>query len=90
MASAHRSSRRIRFALVTAWLLTLAGCPRDLEVPDRRPGDPCTATAECNPPGTSCGLLTACVDQRCEEQASLVVPCPDGEPVFIPDAGGTE
>jgi len=81
--------RRTSWVVAVGWLagVTGTGCPRDLEEPERGAGEPCRETAQCNPPGVDCGLIVACADQRCEAQATLVQPCPGGEPVFLPDAG---
>jgi hypothetical protein len=55
----------------------LAGCPVSQEVPDRPPGAACSVDADCVPAGEpACGLVAACVDQRCEAEPTVLVPCP--------------
>jgi hypothetical protein len=59
------------FALVAG----LSGCPPEPQNPPRPDARACTTVADCNA-GATCGLLVACVDQRCEAARSLEVPCP--------------
>lgn len=64
--------------------LFLAGCPRGPEPPDPGMGTPCEQLSDCNP-DRSCGALTLCVDDYCEQGASLIRPCEgEGEPVRPP------
>jgi hypothetical protein len=84
-----RSSMRLRPALSIYGLALFAasmvlGCPRQPDAPDPLTGTRCEDLADCNA-GRSCGALTLCVDGFCEEGASLVRPCPGGEPVAPPD-----
>lgn len=60
-------------AVAAAWVLT--GCPPDLQPPLADGGRACEASADCNPPGVTCGELTLCVQQVCEATPSLIVPC---------------
>lgn len=68
--------------VIACGLLALAGCPRDLEIPDAA-GPACMSTLDCND-GLTCGTLRACVLAHCEADASLAVPCEAGMPT---DAG---
>jgi len=71
-----------------ALVLLLSGCPREVEEPEPGEARPCEVLADCNGGRTCADVpLEACVDGLCEEQGSLVRPCPgSGEP-FPPDAG---
>lgn len=72
---------RWRFALIASFGLLMLGCPRQPDAPPPGMGTPCGTTPECNS-GRDCGLLRVCVEGFCEEEASLVRPCPgEGEPV---------
>ncbi len=58
-------------------LIVAGGCPPDQHVPDRPPGPACADDSQCIPDGgPSCGVLPACVDQRCEAEPTRLVPCP--------------
>jgi hypothetical protein len=60
--------------------LVLAGCPREPRAPDPR-GEACGNSEDCNG-GATCGALRACVEGFCEDQRSLIRPCPGvGEPL---------
>jgi hypothetical protein len=62
----------------------LGGCPREPEAPEPGMGTPCEQLSDCNPED-SCGALTLCVDGFCEQDDSLIRPCPgEGEPVRPP------
>ncbi|MCB9617254.1 MAG: hypothetical protein H6722_32890 [Sandaracinus sp.] len=62
---------RILFALV----VLLTGCPRDTTDPLRPDGDDCVTDDQCTPAGAPCGLVYACVDERCVEEPSRARPC---------------
>ncbi len=48
-----------------------------MEIPERPPGADCSEDLDCVPPGEPpCGLLRACVDDRCEGEPTVLVPCP--------------
>lgn len=71
----------LRLACVALLGLGLLGCPRQPDAPEPGMGTPCEALEDCNP-GVACGLLTLCVDGFCEDEPSLVRPCPgEGEPI---------
>jgi len=80
---AHGYARRVTSRLSTrnaSMLLALGvmlgmslGCPREIVAPPP-PGAPCTTTEDCNA-GLTCGELSACVGNRCEEGRSIRLPC---------------
>jgi hypothetical protein len=67
--------------LALGLLLSLGGCPRNVNVPDPpSEATKCTSEIQCNDVadgGTPCGYVRACVEGHCEGQASRVVPCVD-------------
>lgn len=69
---------RIIHRLLVALVLSapLMGCPPNLQPPTPDGGRACSANADCNPPGTTCGELYLCVQQLCEATPSQVIPCP--------------
>lgn len=56
-------------------LVFAAACPRETTEPMRPDGRPCVTNENCTPPGAACGLVYACVDERCEEEPSRAEPC---------------
>lgn len=63
--------------VVAIGFVLVAGCPRDPAVVDRPvAATPCSSAADCNPGGATCGLVRACVDQRCEDEPTRTVHCP--------------
>jgi hypothetical protein len=68
------SLRALAFA--TAVATCVSGCPPEPQDPPRPETRSCATIADCNA-GATCGLLAACVDQRCESARSLEVPCPE-------------
>lgn len=82
-ASHAQVLRRSRGAALAALLtLALTGCPRELAIPDAS-GLMCTDERDCND-GVTCGRLRACVVDRCETEATLLVPCDGGFPIDAP------
>jgi hypothetical protein len=62
--------------LLVAAAVLVGGCPRETKDPERsEDAQSCQSRSDCNE--RSCGLLRACVDQLCEAEPSLVVPCLD-------------
>jgi hypothetical protein len=57
--------------------LSFSGCPRDVATPPRPGGPQCTSLRDCNPDaGALCDTpLHACIDERCESDPSVVIPC---------------
>lgn len=77
----YGSGVRWRLASLTLLGLLMIGCPRQPDAPPPGMGTPCDSTEECNA-GATCGLLRICVEGYCEDEASLVRPCPgEGEPI---------
>jgi hypothetical protein len=64
--------------LALAALGALSGCPPELQPPVADGGRACTTSADCNPPGVTCGELYLCVHGLCEATPSQVVPCRRG------------
>jgi hypothetical protein len=75
MALTVRERRAVVVGGALALMFGLTGCPPEPQDPPRSDAPTCTTLADCNA-GASCGLLAACVDQRCEAARSLEVPCP--------------
>jgi hypothetical protein len=61
--------------LLLATVPFATACPREVTEPMRPDGRPCVIDEDCTPPGASCGLVFACVDERCEEESSRAEPC---------------
>lgn len=66
----------LRIGLMLIGALLLSACPSELSVPDAS-GEFCVQHADCNPPEDTCGVLHACVLERCSADATLLVPCDD-------------
>jgi hypothetical protein len=69
--------KRTELALValTALALLVAGCPRDVAEPSPSGGEPCNTIADCNMDDAGArAAMRACVDGRCERDASIAVP----------------
>lgn len=64
---------RLLFLLTTVLFVT--ACPREVTEPMRPDGRTCVIDEDCTPAGAACGLVFACVDERCEEDSSRAVPC---------------
>jgi hypothetical protein len=75
MAPTVRERRAVGLVSACALVAWLTGCPPEPQDPPRPDARACSTLADCNA-GATCGLLAACVDQRCEAARSLEVPCP--------------
>ena len=81
-ARAHLVRSGLPLVLGLATALAVMGCPRQPDAPDPGMGTPCEQDdlSDCNE--TDCGLLRLCVDGFCEDEPSLVRPCPgEGTPI---------
>lgn len=68
----------LRASSLVLLAITLGGCPRDVEIPDRsEEARSCESEMDCND-GATCGQLRLCVDSLCEAQPSGIVACRDG------------
>jgi hypothetical protein len=69
----------VRIWLSLSLLVSLSGCPRNVNVPDPPSGAArCSSERDCNDTadgGEPCGLLFACVEGLCEQSPTRVVPC---------------
>jgi len=80
----------VRVLCLLSVTFALAGCPRDVQEPEPGEARPCERLEDCNG-GRSCSEapMRSCVDELCEAEPSLVLPClpPPSTRLPLTDAG---